>query len=93
MIIEKKPLDLMKDHTSGDRSARVWVMSQSSSIAHKSSHGPSRKACSAGVSTGTFADMSFAQSGPPVNNSPSHHTVPASNASRSVLDIGGSIFR
>ena len=62
----KKPLDLMKDHTSGDRSARTCVMSQSSSMAHKSSHGPSRNACSASVSVGTFADISFCQSGPPV---------------------------
>jgi hypothetical protein len=93
MIMAKKPLDLMKDHTSGDRSARTCVMSQSSSMAHKSSQGPSRKACSAAVSVGTFADISFCQSGPPVNNSPSHHTVPASKASRSVADIDGSILR
>ncbi len=46
-----------------------------------------------GVSTGAFADMSFCQSGPPVNNSPSHHTVPASSASRSVADMDGSILR
>ncbi len=83
----------MNFHTSGGRSARACVMSQSSSIAHKSSHGPSRNACSSAVSVGTFADMSFCQSGPPVNNSPSHHTVPASKASRSVADIDGSSLR
>jgi hypothetical protein len=93
MIMAKKPLDLMKDHTSGGRSARRCVMSQSSSMAHKSSQGPSRNACSSAVSTGTLADMSLGQSGPPVNSSPSHHTVPASKASRSVADIGGSNLR
>ena len=40
--------------------------------------------------TGALADSSFGQSGWPVNNSPSHHTVPASSASRSVSDIEGS---
>ena len=40
------------------------VMSQSSSMAHRSSQGPSRKACSAGVSAGALADMSFCQFGP-----------------------------
>jgi len=32
------------------------------------------------------------QSGRPLNNSPSHQTVPASMASRSVSDIGGRVF-
>ena len=93
MIIAKKPLDLMKAHTAAGRSARRWVISQSSSIAHSVSQGPSRNACSALVSTGGFADMSFCQFGPPVNNSPSHQTVPASSASRSVEDMAGSSLR
>ncbi|MNP38937.1 hypothetical protein D3C76_1324870 [compost metagenome] len=33
------------------------------------------------------------QSGRPLNSSPSHHTVPASMASRSVSDIGGRVLR
>ena len=49
------------------------------------------KACSSAVSAGAFADRSFGQSGPPVKSSPSHQTVPASSASRSVVDMGGSI--
>ena len=87
MIMAKKPLRLDEGPNRGGMSARRCVMSQSSSIAHRSSHGPSRNACSAAVSAGAFADMSFCQFGPPVNNSPSHHTVPASSASRSVDDI------
>ncbi len=49
------------------------------------------KACSSAESAGAFAESSLFQSGPPVNSSPSHQTVPASRASRSVLDIGGSM--
>ena len=48
-------------------------------------------ACSSAESAGAFAESSLFQSGPPVNSSPSHQTVPASSASRSVRDIGGSI--
>ena len=36
------------------------------------------------------APVNFDQSGSPVKSSPSHHTVPASSASRSVSDIEGS---
>ena len=54
------------------------------------SQGPSRKACSSAVRAGAFAGSSLRQSGPPVNSSPSHQTVPASSASRSVADIDGS---
>jgi hypothetical protein len=42
------------------------------------------------VSAGGFADINFCQFGAPLNNSPSHQTVPASNASRAVADIDGS---
>ena len=93
MIIAKKPLLLMKSHTCGGRSARRCVMSQSSIIRHSSSHGPSMNACSSAVSCGGVADSSFSQSGPPVNSSPSHQTVPASSASCSVCDIDGSMRR
>ena len=91
MIIAKKPFFLRKSQTAGGRSARRWVMSQSSSIVHSASQGPSRKACSSAESCGGAASSSFFQFGSPVNSSPSHHTVPASSASRSVDDIGGSI--
>ena len=50
-------------------------------------------ACSSAVSLGACADRSLFQSGRPVNSSPSHHTVPASSASRSVSDIVGSMRR
>ena len=50
-------------------------------------------ACSSAVSCGAFADSSFGQSGLPVKSSPSHQTVPASSASRSVSDIVGSMRR
>ena len=93
MIIEKKPLRFRKSQTSGGMSPRRCVMSKSSIIPHSSSQGPSRKACSSAVSCGAFAPSSFDQSGLPVKSSPSHHTVPASSASRSVSDIEGSMRR
>ena len=37
--------------------------------------------------------MSLSHSGMPENSSPSHQTLPASSASRSVSDMDGSIFR
>ena len=40
-----------------------------------------------------LACMSRSQRGAPVNSSPSHQTVPASRASRSVADIDGSMRR
>ena len=68
-------------------------MSQSSTLRQSSSHGPSMNACSSAERVGAFAASSFDQSGRPVNSSPSHHTVPASSASRSVSDIVGSSRR
>src|SRR5688500_4033028 len=65
-------------------------MSQSSSILHSSSQGPSMNACSSGDRRGTLADSNLLHFGAPVNSWPSHHTVPASSASRSVCDMGGS---
>ena len=93
MIIAKKPFFFRNSHTCGGRSARTWVMSQSSIIRQSSSQGPSRKACSSADSRGGSALASFDQSGSPVKSSPSHHTVPASSASRSVSDIEGSSRR
>ena len=46
-----------------------------------------------GPPPGTFADINFCQLGPPLNSSPSHHTVPASKASRSVADIDDNSLR
>ena len=50
---------------------------------------PFEKACSSADSVAAGVTRSFFQSGLPVNNSASHHTSPASSASRSVSDIVG----
>ena len=89
----KKPRVLRNSHTAAGRSARSWVMLQSSSMRHSSSHGPSRNAASAAESFGAFAESSFDQRGAPVKSSPSHHTVPASSASFSVCDMVGRSFK
>jgi hypothetical protein len=89
MIRPKNLLRLMKSHSSGGRSARTWVMSQSSVIRHSSSHGPSRKACSSAVSCGFGRVSNWFQSGSPENSWPSKPTVPDSSAVRSVSDSGG----
>ena len=52
MIMPKNRFFLMKSHSSGGRSAWTWVISQSLTILHSSSTGPSRKACSSAVSSG-----------------------------------------
>ena len=90
-IIPKNLFFLMNSHISGGRSARTWVMSQSSIIRHSSLHGPSRKACSSAVSAGFGSVNSLSQSGLPENSSPSKPTVPDSSAVRSVSDSGGRI--
>src|SRR5258708_1002320 len=59
----------------------------------RSSTDPSRKACSSGVNRGFGVPNNLFQSGWPLNNSPSHHTVPASSASCSVCDTCGSALR
>ena len=89
MIMPKKPLVLMKSQTAGGRSLRSCVMSQSSSIRHNLSAGPSRKACSSSLSFGAAKADSLDQSGRPRNSSASQPTVPASMAAFSVSDIGG----
>src|SRR5574340_1182676 len=93
MIMPKKPLIFMNCQTSGGRSARLCVMSQSSSIAHNCSTSLSRKACSAVLSPHLGKASSLFQSGCPLNRSPSHHTVPASIASCSVAEICGRVLR
>jgi len=93
MIMPKKPLSLMNCHTSGGRSCRLWVMSQSSSIAHNCSTSLSRKACSRSLKPVFGIASSLLQRGRPLNSSPSHHTVPASSASCSVCDTCGNILR
>src|SRR5450756_3240870 len=80
MIMPKKPLSLMNCQTSGGRSARLWVMSQSSSMAHSCSTSLSRTACSRSLNPHFGKASNLSQSGLPLNNSPSHHTVPASIA-------------
>src|SRR5262249_42350396 len=55
-----------------------------------SSTGPSRNACSSGESVAGGTARSFAQSGLPLKRSASHHTSPASIASRSVSESVGS---
>ena len=83
----------MNFQTSSGRSCSSLQIFQSSSIRQSSSTGPSRNACSSSVSAGAGSARSFCQFGRPLKSSPSHHTVPASSASRSVWDMGGSNFR
>ena len=71
----------------------MFVVAQSLTIAQSCSVSLSRKRCSSAVSAGCGAASSFCQSGLPEKSSPSHQTVPASIASRSVCDMGGSTFR
>src|SRR6266851_3335233 len=53
----------------------------------------SRNESSSALSFGEGKARNLRQSGLPENSSPSHHTVPASIASRSVCDIGGRMAR
>ena len=94
MISEKNPFSRMKSHTGSGRSCKSWVISHSSTRAHNSSVGPSRKACSASVSFGAGSFVRCRQSGMPENSSPSHQTEPASSAARSVSEsLGSSVLR
>src|SRR6516165_5824670 len=90
MIIAKNLLRLRKSHTSGGRSRSSQLMRHSSSMRQSSSTGPSRNACSSGESVAGGTARSFAQSGLPLKRSASHHTSPASIASRSVSESVGS---
>ncbi len=69
------------------------MVSQSVTIAQSSSTSLSRNRCSSAVSAGTGVSSNRCQSGRPEKRSPSHQTVPASIASRSVCDIGGITLR
>ena len=93
MIMPRKPRSFMYCQTSGGRSFSSWVISQSSHMRHRSSTGPSRKACSSGVNLGFGVLSNLFQSGRPLNNSPSHQTVPASSASCSVCETWGKALR
>src|SRR5262249_41028302 len=74
----------------GGRSRSSQVMRHSSSMRQSSSTGPSRNACSSSESVAGGTARSFPQSGLPLNRSASHHTSPASIASRSVSESVGS---
>src|SRR5690606_27714782 len=79
----------IRSQTSGGRSRSRQFSVQSSTSAQSLRTGPSMKACSSGLSVaGGIARSSF-QSGLPLKIAPSHQTVPASIASRSVSEIGG----
>ncbi len=93
MIMPKNFSRLMKRQTSGGRSHHSQLIRQSSSMAQSSSVGPRRKASSASDSRAGGVSSRIFQSGLPANNSASHHTSPASSASRSVSDISGSALR
>src|SRR4051795_12593529 len=93
MIMPKNLFFLMNSQASGGRSRHSQLIFQSSSMAQSSSTGPLRKAFSSSVSVAGALASSFDQSGLPVKRSASHQTSPASSASRSVSDIGGSAPR
>ncbi len=75
----------MNYHTAAGRSARRCVISQSSSIAHSSSHGPSRNACSAGLSAGGFRRHELL----PVRPAGEQFAVPPHRARIERLAFGG----
>src|SRR5260370_31110832 len=93
MIMAKNFSHLSRSQTSGGRSHRSKVICQSSSMRQSSFTGPSRNACSSPDNVAGGTASSFAQSGLPANRSASHHTSPASIASRSASDILGSTVR
>src|SRR5260370_5974859 len=90
MTIAKNFWALRKSHTCGGRSRSSQVMRHWWSRRQSSSTGPSRNACSSSDSVAGGTARSFAQSGLPLKRSASHHTSPASIASRSVSESVGS---
>ena len=92
MIIPKKPFRLMKLPHLGRQVLCRCSICHSSSIAHSSVDRTVdeglllRRSARAGLKR-----SSLAQSGLPENRSPSHQTVPASSAMRSVSPIRGSV--
>src|SRR4051812_16284635 len=93
MIMPKNFSRLMKSQTSLGRSRHSQLIFHSSSMAQRVSTGPLRKASSSAVKVAGAVASNFDQSGLPVKSSASHHTSPASSASRSVSDIAGSTVR
>ena len=93
MIMPKKRLSRMYFHISGLKSLSSELTFLSSSMRQSASTGPSIKAFSSAVSFVAGKSINFFHFGAPLNKSASHHTVPASNASRSVWDIGGNTAR
>ena len=93
MSMPRKPCFLTKSQISSGTSHSVWRTCQPSMMRHSSSVGPSRKACSSGVSTMGAMDLSLSQSGSPENSSASKPTVPASSACASVSETVGSVPR
>ncbi len=89
MIIPKNLFSLMKRQASGGRSPSRSTF-HSSTIPHSSSTGPSRNARSRALRGFRSNSRSFFQSGFPEKSSPSHQTVPASSAIRSVSPMRGS---
>src|SRR5690606_10854320 len=92
MIMPKNFFSRMKSHTGLGRSRSSQASFQSSTMPQSSRTGPSIKACSSSESLAGGISSSLFQSGSPEKSSPSHHTVPAAIASRSVSEIGGMIF-
>ena len=90
MIIAKNFFAFRYSQTSGGRSCHSQLIFQSSTMRHSSSTGPARNASSSCDNLAGAKARSLAQSGLPVNRSASHHTSPASMASRSVVDRRGS---
>jgi hypothetical protein len=93
MIMPKKPLSFMNCHAVAVRSRWTALASQSLVMAQSASVSSSTKRCSSSLSVGMGVESRRDQSGRPEKSSPSHHTVPASSASRSVCDIGGITLR
>src|SRR3977135_575635 len=93
MIIPKNLPRLMKSQASCGRSRHSQLIFQSSSIAQSSSTGPDRNAFSSFVSLAGGYASNFDRAGSLLKSSASHQTSPASSASRSVSDIGGSTPR
>src|SRR5271170_783666 len=91
MIMAKKPFFLINSQVSGLRSPFLKT-SHSSTIWQSFSVGPSRNSCSSRESAGGLNFKSLSNDGSPANKSPSKLTVPAFNASLSVLEMGTCVF-
>src|SRR3954468_25099692 len=90
MIMAKNLCERRKSQACGGRSRHSKLIRQSSSSAQSSSTGPARNAFSSSDSVAGGRASSAFQSGLPEKSSASHHTSPASIASRSVVERLGS---